>query len=169
MSKLFNWQMPKQQSPQYSYCYSTIAGNIKIIQQGQILCRMEWLKTTTPELPCVSVELQQVIDHCWLAKTAAITLPLLIQGTTFQQKVWAALREIPIGETRSYGELAKSLNTSPRALANACRQNPFPLIIPCHRVTSKTGIGGYAGALSGTLIDIKLALLNYEKSIIHEL
>ncbi|MCK5354927.1 MAG: MGMT family protein, partial [Methyloprofundus sp.] len=54
-------------------------------------------------------------------------------------------------------------------LANACRKNPFPLIIPCHRVVAKTGLGGYAGETTGKLIEIKAALLQHEKMISHEL
>jgi methylated-DNA-[protein]-cysteine S-methyltransferase len=57
----------------------------------------------------------------------------------------------------SFPELAQELKTGARALANACRKNPFPLLIPCHRVLSKTGLGGYAGASSGKLVNIKAA------------
>ncbi|MDH5259722.1 MAG: methylated-DNA--[protein]-cysteine S-methyltransferase, partial [Gammaproteobacteria bacterium] len=56
-------------------------------------------------------------------------IPLRVIGTTFQQRVWSALRAIPAGETRSYGELAKSLKSSPRAVGNACRRNPLPIVI----------------------------------------
>jgi len=61
------------------------------------------------------------------------------RGTKFQQKVWQALTEIPVGKVVTYGQLASDLNTSPRAVGNACRNNPLPLIVPCHRVVSATG------------------------------
>lgn len=67
------------------------------------------------------------------------------QGTEFQQKVWQALLRIPAGEVLSYGALAKRLDSSARAVGNACRSNPFPIVVPCHRVVSASGIGGYAG------------------------
>ena len=73
-------------------------------------------------------------------------LPLDLRGTDFQIKVWTALREIPIGETRSYSDLAEmvGLPRAVRAVANACASNPVPLILPCHRVIRKDGsLGGY--------------------------
>ncbi|NOQ15388.1 MAG: methylated-DNA--[protein]-cysteine S-methyltransferase [Methyloprofundus sp.] len=166
----FNWQVPNQHDTRLSYCYNTPAGQLSLYLQGKVLCKTEWLTaSSTPALPSLPEELQAQINACWLSLKAEITLPLSTQGTAFQHAVWSALRQIPIGQTRTYGELAKELNTSPRALANACRRNPFPLIIPCHRVLSKTGIGGYAGAITGKLIAIKTALLQYEKIISHEL
>ncbi|MCU7836479.1 MAG: methylated-DNA--[protein]-cysteine S-methyltransferase [gamma proteobacterium symbiont of Taylorina sp.] len=91
-------------------------------------------------------------------------------GTNFQQKVWQALSQIPVSEVVTYGQLAADLNSSPRAVGNACRKNPLPLIIPCHRVVSVSGIGGYAGdtiALQKTEINflaIKQWLLSHEKA-----
>lgn len=90
-------------------------------------------------------------------------LPFYLQGTPFQQRVWEALRAIPCGETYSYMQLAQKLQTSPRAVGNACRANPIPIIIPCHRIVAKQGIGGYAGqSQSGKMIDIKKWLLLHE-------
>ena len=71
-----------------------------------------------------------------------IDVPVALQGTPFQLKVWQALQAIPVSQTLSYGELAKRLHTSARAVGNACRANPVPLIVPCHRVIAKNGIGG---------------------------
>ena len=83
-------------------------------------------------------------------------------GTAFQQRVWQALRDIPAGETRTYGEIAKQLNSSPRAVGNACRANPLPIVTPCHRVVAANGAGGFAGARQGRLLDIKKWLLTHE-------
>ncbi len=84
------------------------------------------------------------------------------QGTSFQQKVWNELKTIPSGTVVTYGTLAKKLGTSARAIGNACRKNPVPLVIPCHRVVSKHGLGGYAGALQGERVRIKSWLLRHE-------
>ena len=66
-------------------------------------------------------------------------------GTPFQRAVWALLRRIPAGETRTYGQLAKELNSSPRAVGSANGRNPVGLAIPCHRVIAKGGaLCGYA-------------------------
>lgn len=94
----------------------------------------------------------------------------LQSGTEFQRKVWQALIDIPIGEVRTYGALAKELNSSARAVGNACRRNLFPLIVPCHRVVSASGIGGYAGDTQDKqhgqihFLQIKQWLLAHEKA-----
>ena len=93
---------------------------------------------------------------------ALFDFPLRVNGTSFQQRVWSALRDIPAGETRSYGELAKLLKSSPRAVGNACRRNPLPIVIPCHRVVSAKGIGGFSGDTEGENIRIKRWLLSHE-------
>lgn len=103
----------------------------------------------------------QILSYLANPKTR-FTLALHVEGTVFQRKVWQALREIPAGETMTYGELAKRLKTSPRAIGNACRANPIPLIIPCHRIVSSGGIGGYSGEVAGENIDLKRQLLRHE-------
>lgn len=90
------------------------------------------------------------------------TIPITPKGTFFQKSVWNELRKIPLGETRTYGDIAKKLSSSPRAVGNACRKNPIPIIVPCHRVISAKGIGGYAGEVEGRQINIKRWLLNHE-------
>lgn len=89
----------------------------------------------------------------------------LLSGTEFQLATWRALDSIPIGTTITYTELAKQLNSHPRAIGQALRKNPLPLLYPCHRVISKIGIGGFAGETQGKLIKIKQSLLNFEEKI----
>lgn len=90
-------------------------------------------------------------------------LVVIPSGTPFQKKVWLALLDIPYGHTTTYGSLANQLKTSPRAIGNACRKNPLPLFIPCHRVVARNNLGGYAGATQGKNLDIKQWLLNHEQ------
>ena len=90
------------------------------------------------------------------------TLPLDMQGTDFQCRVWQALTEIPAGQALTYGELAARLGSGARAVGNACRNNPVPVIVPCHRVVSAAGIGGYAGSTGGREIQRKQWLLRHE-------
>jgi methylated-DNA-[protein]-cysteine S-methyltransferase len=94
------------------------------------------------------------------------SIPYLLEGTPFQKKVWSELVKIPAGKVVSYGALAKKLGTSARAVGNACRKNPLPVVIPCHRVVSSNGIGGYSGAISGDLHDIKRWLLEHEGAML---
>jgi methylated-DNA-[protein]-cysteine S-methyltransferase len=72
-------------------------------------------------------------------------LPLAPEGTAFEGRVWAAMRAIPYGQTRSYGELASTTGSAPRAVGRACGKNPIPIVIPCHRVLGKGSLGGYSG------------------------
>lgn len=92
----------------------------------------------------------------------SFNLPCALQGTPFQQKVWNELKKIPCGTVITYGELANKLGTSARAIGNACRKNPIPLVIPCHRVVAANGIGGYAGDTHGAWLRIKSWLLRHE-------
>jgi len=89
--------------------------------------------------------LDTVVRHLGGAR-GEVDVPLDVHGTPFQERVWAALREIPFGETRSYAQVAASIGapSSARAVANACAHNPVAIVIPCHRVTRGTGdLGGY--------------------------
>ncbi|OSM00440.1 putative methylated-DNA--protein-cysteine methyltransferase [Magnetofaba australis IT-1] len=73
--------------------------------------------------------------------------PILLQpaGGAFYQRVWQALLAIEPGQTRTYGEVAQALGSGARAVGNAVAANPIPVIIPCHRVVGKSGLGGYSG------------------------
>ena len=93
---------------------------------------------------------------------ARFDLPLLIEGTPFQQRLWAALCEIPPGKTVTYGELAKGLNAEPRAVGQACGDNRLPIVIPCHRVIAANGLGGFAHSTRGYLLEAKRWLLMHE-------
>ncbi|HZD19576.1 MAG TPA: methylated-DNA--[protein]-cysteine S-methyltransferase [Burkholderiales bacterium] len=89
-------------------------------------------------------------------------LPLLIEGTAFQQQLWDALCEIPRGKTLTYGELARRLGVDARAVGQACGDNRLPIVIPCHRVIAADGIGGFAHATGGYLLEAKRWLLAHE-------
>lgn len=100
----------------------------------------------------------------WLARYFAGQAPdpwalsLRPAGTAFQRRVWEALRRIPYGATRSYGDLARELGTSPRAVGAAAGRNPISILIPCHRLVGADGnLTGYAGGLA-----VKEALLRLE-------
>ncbi len=84
------------------------------------------------------------------------------RGTDFQRRVWQALQQIPVGQTRTYGQLAEQLHSSARAVGNACRQNPVPLLVPCHRVVAVKGLGGFGGETQGKQIAMKRWLLEHE-------
>lgn len=109
-------------------------------------------------------QLEQQLTSYFSAPKIIWTIPLDVKGTVFQQKVWRYMQAIPLGETRSYGEVAEVLNSSARAVGNACRANPFPIIVPCHRIVAKKGIGGFSGQRCGNQIAVKTWLLAHEKN-----
>lgn len=82
-------------------------------------------------------------------------------GTAFQKRVWQAISEIPMGETQTYSDIANKIGSGPRAVANACGTNALSIVIPCHRVVAKNGLGGYMqGKPQGLMI--KKWLLQHE-------
>ena len=99
------------------------------------------------------------LDHYFAGDTIAISFPLAPQGTAFQERVWQLLREIPYGETKTYGQLAQDLSCgSAQAVGQAVGRNPLTILVPCHRVMGKDGqLTGYASGL-----DRKRWLLQHE-------
>lgn len=97
---------------------------------------------------------------------ATFDLPLAIEGTEFQRRLWDALCTIPRGKTMTYGELAQRLGAhfpiDARAVGQACGDNRLPIVIPCHRVVAANGIGGFAHATDGYLVEAKRWLLLHE-------
>jgi len=93
---------------------------------------------------------------------AQFDLPLIIEGSPFQRRLWDALCTIPRGKTMTYGELAQRLAAEPRAIGQACGDNPLPIVIPCHRVVAANGIGGFAHSTEGYLLEAKRWLLLHE-------
>ena len=94
-------------------------------------------------------------------------LPLRPVGSAFQRRVWAALREIPVGRTLRYGELARQIDSSARAVGQACAANPYAPLVPCHRVIAVHGLGGFAGSTDGAgeWLRIKRWLLLHEGAL----
>jgi methylated-DNA-[protein]-cysteine S-methyltransferase len=90
-------------------------------------------------------------------------LPLLIKGSEHQQKVWQIMCQIPSGETLTYGEVAEQISSAPRAVGGACGKNPFPIIIPCHRIIAANHqLGGFNSGHIFFNLGIKKWLLAHE-------
>ena len=86
-----------------------------------------------------------------------------LRGTHWQKQVWQALLNIPVGQTKSYGELARLVGGSAQAVGQALKNNPLPIIYPCHRVVAQKSLGGYAGKRDGWQMQFKQALLKHEQ------
>jgi len=106
-------------------------------------------------------EVQKQLDEYYSGERTEFDLPLSEHGTPFELAVWARLREIPYGETTTYGELARELGSVPRAVGRANGRNQISIIVPCHRVIGADGsLTGYAGGLSA-----KRSLLEHERGV----
>ncbi len=102
----------------------------------------------------------QELEHYFRHPHYRFQLPLKPQGSSYQLRVWNALLVIPAGRTITYGELARQLQSSPRAVGQACKKNPLAVFIPCHRVVGKNNCGGYMGQQDA--LHYKLSLLKHE-------
>lgn len=134
------------------------------MQAGQLaidlLAESSATENQTSSDPLVNQTYQQIMQYLQQANSP-FNLPPVTYGTVFQRRVWQAIASIPLGQTRSYSQLAKQLNSGPRAVANACGANRIPLIIPCHRVVAKNGLGGFMQSKENGL-HIKRWLLAHE-------
>lgn len=115
-----------------------------------------------PETPLAAEAVRQL--RAYIADPDfAFGLPLRPAGTIFQRRVWAEISAIPSGKTQCYGELAKNIKNAPRAVGQACGANPYPLIVPCHRVIAASGgLGGFNRQGGGFLLEVKRWLLKHE-------
>ena len=111
----------------------------------------------------VLAEAARQLTEYFAGERRAFDLPLAPSGTPFRLRVWAAMQAIPYGQTQSYGDLARALDSAPRAIGGACGANPIPLVIPCHRVVGAGGaLGGFSG---GAGCDTKRQLLALERAL----
>lgn len=162
----------KQQTTAYSACINTPFARLGLRFDGEALSSIEFIESSVEcdrssvhaDLACQMLACQQIKDYCENKLPGMMfNLPVRMQGTVFQKKVWQLLQGIPAGELVTYGELAKQLNSSARAVGNACRCNPVPVVVPCHRVVAKNHSGGYSGETSGRMLDIKNWLIEHER------
>ena len=117
--------------------------------QIEIIRRRLRCEITPGESPHLDL-LQQELARYFAGELAAFTVPLVMRGTPFQERVWSELRRIPYGATRSYEDLARAIGApgAPRAVGHANGMNPVAIVVPCHRVINKNGaLGGYGGQL----------------------
>ena len=137
-----------------------------IRSDGRAITRLAYLPASErPQSPSDKVSEIAVRELARYLEDPAFrfSVPLATGGTPFQQRVWAALSGIPVGESRTYGEVARMVRSAPRAIGQACGANRIALIVPCHRVVGALGsMGGFMNAESGDPIAIKRWLLTHE-------
>ena len=140
-------------------------GPVGIRMQRGRLIEVDYLDDESPDYREDTEGLDQVIgaiERYLDDPKTGFEFDMELEGTPFQRRVWQALREIPAGQTLTYGQLAERLGTGARAVGNACRANPCPLVVPCHRVVASNGLGGFAGERTGRKLAVKRWLLEHE-------
>jgi len=124
-----------------------------IATDGRAVTRVAYLPVSAEEAApadAVSERVARELRRYLVDPSFRFTVPLAPAGTLFQRRAWTAIAEIPAGQSRTYGELARKLVTAPRAIGQACGANPIALIIPCHRVVGGLGsLGGFMGESGG--------------------
>lgn len=148
------------------YYYNTQIGKVGIAEEYGFITNLYFMNMKLPlnvkqyETDILKEAYTQLCEYM-NGKLKDFDLPLNPSGTSFQQKVWSELLNVPYGDTCTYKDIAIKIGIekSMRAVGNACNKNPIPIIIPCHRIVSNNGdLNGYVGGA-----DIKERLLNIEK------
>lgn len=149
----------------YFYTYNTKIGNITIVATNDYITNLyinyNNIKAIQEETKLIKQTFNEIKEYLDGNKKS-FSIPIKTEGTDFQKKVWQELLKISYGETRSYKDIAININNSKayRAVGTAIKNNPIPIIIPCHRViNSNKNLGGYAYGL-----EIKKILLKIEKN-----
>lgn len=133
-------------------------------RDGRVV-EIRYLPATTPTKPPASSFVAGVASQLERYREnpdMKFDFPIMIEGTPLRRAVWDAMRAIPRGRTRTYGDIACELGADARDIGQACGDNRLPIVIPCHRVVAANGLGGFAHATSGYLIEVKRWLLAHE-------
>lgn len=128
-------------------------GSIRVWSEGGAIVRLRWSRKGTPparggvdDHDPLLVEAGRQLAAYFAGTLRQFRLPLAAAGTAFQKRVFSAMCAIPYGSTRTYQDIADDLGAVARAVGQACGSNPIPVIIPCHRVLGRHGLGGFSSA-----------------------
>ncbi|OGA41243.1 MAG: cysteine methyltransferase [Betaproteobacteria bacterium RIFCSPLOWO2_12_FULL_62_13] len=149
----------------YQARYPTPFAVLGIRTAGELLTHIEYLPPKAAPLAPLSWLAEEVcrqVEHYLDNAEFRFDLPFEFSGTPFQCRVWREIHRIPSGRAITYLDIARKLSTAPRPVGGACGANRIPLVIPCHRVVGRHGLGGFMGASSGFPLEIKKWLLRHE-------
>lgn len=139
----------------------TLIGPLSIEEMDGAITRVGWTREGQATTPLLDAAVEQLQSY-FAGDLSEFDLPLHVAGTAFQKAVCDAMLAIPLGQTRTYGEIAADLGVSAQAVGSACGHNPIPVIIPCHRVMGANGrLTGFSG-MGG--VETKVALLRHERA-----
>ena len=120
-------------------------GQLTIDELDDRVVAIRWADAPSGNGSALLAEAARQLAAYFDGRLCRFDLPLAPAGSPFEARVWSAMQAIPYGQTRCYGDLAEAVGSAPRAVGRACGTNPIPIVIPCHRVLAKTGLGGYSG------------------------
>ena len=139
-------------------------GPLTVFEHRGAVVAVEWGRAGNSQTSSLLAQARDQLNAYFDGRLAGFDLPLAPVGSSFQRAVWGALRRIPYGATETYGDIAKAVDSAPRAVGGACGCNPIPIIVPCHRVVGADGrMTGYSG---GQGIETKIQLLRLEGCLI---
>ncbi len=156
---------PAASPPDVEKCahVETSIGAIAVVERDGRIVRLLWRSEAQRQRPKgqseVLDEAVQQLSAYFDGKLKQFDLPLAPKGGDFEHAVQRAMQAIPYGETRTYGDIARELGTYGQPVGQACGANPIPIIIPCHRVLSANGLGGFSGEGG---VETKISLLKHE-------
>ncbi len=137
-------------------------GRMVLVQEGECLARLGWSDASARDRSPLLAEASEQLKAYFGGVLRTFDLPLAYDCSDFQAAACREMARIPYGSTITYADMARQLGTTPRAAGGACGGNPFPVIVPCHRVLAARGIGGYSG---GAGIETKIGLLRLENAL----
>lgn len=132
------------------------------LEDNGSLRALHWADTLPPWAVLLEGEWRQRLDAYFAGNLRHFDHPVSPHGTAFQQRVWQAIATIPYGHTASYGDIARLIGSAPRAVGQACGKNPLPIIVPCHRVVGRHGLGGFSFGDEEQSLSVKRWLLQHE-------
>ena len=139
-------------------------GHLTVSEDKGAIVALQWGGRAKGQPSPALLEARRQLLEYFAGKRRQFDLPLALDGTPTELRVWQLMAEIPYGQTRSYGALGQALGLAPRAVGRACGANKLPIIIPCHRVIGSGGrLGGYSG---GEGAETKRRLLQLEHALL---
>lgn len=137
-------------------------GRLTLSEEDGAVVSIAWGGETRGNGSPLLAEAARQLEAYFAGTLENFDLPLRPAGSPFERRVWAAMQRIPYGKTQCYGDLAAAIGSAARPVGGACGRNPIPIVIPCHRVLAKAGLGGYSGqgglATKHTLLSLEGAL-----------
>lgn len=148
----------------YTCLYPAPFGNITLSFEQDTLITVDLHGDTNQPHQPLPATWQQQLDDYFSGRLKNFHHPISPNGTVFQRQVWQAINNIPAGQTATYQDIARLIGSHPRAVGQACGKNPLALVVPCHRVVSSSGLGGFSSGGHQALA-IKRWLLIHEHAL----